>query len=59
MSSRSNRTFERNKKIREDFAAYDLKKYKLDYVLEKIGEKFYLDATTIYLIIKKIGRYNK
>lgn len=57
MSSRRDRTKERNESIRKDFAGYDRKKYTLDWVLNQVAEKYYLSADTVYAIVKQIGRY--
>lgn len=55
--SRKDRTQERNKEIRKKFSSYDRKKYTLNWVLNQVAQEFYLDANTVYAIVKQIGRY--
>jgi hypothetical protein len=57
INTRRKRTNDRHETIRRDFKKYDLKTHRLDYVLNELGNKFFLTPETIYAIVKKIGRY--
>ena len=47
----------RAEQVRKEFSKWDLTKYKLDYVLQQIGNKHFLEPATVYAIIKRYAQY--